>query len=61
MFGVSQRHDDEYDIGFGRETNELDVYHRGRAGKGKKWWRCCFERGADGSILDLADERRERE
>ncbi len=24
------------------------------AGKGNKWWRCCFERGADGSILDLA-------
>lgn len=28
------------------------------AGKGNKWWRCCFERGADGSILDLAVERR---
>ncbi|KAG6056999.1 hypothetical protein E4U32_005431 [Claviceps aff. humidiphila group G2b] len=22
--------------------------------KGTKWWRSCFERGADGSILDLA-------
>lgn len=28
------------------------------AGKGKKWWRYCFERGADGSILDLAEEEK---
>ena len=24
-----------------------------RIEKGKKWWRCCFERGADGPILNL--------
>lgn len=28
--------------------------------KGKKWWRCCFERGADGSILDLASSGEKR-
>jgi hypothetical protein len=22
-------------------------YQRGCSGKGKKWWRCCFERGAE--------------
>lgn len=38
------------------QSNRL--YHTEQAGKGKKWWRYCFERGADGSILNLESRRR---
>jgi hypothetical protein len=45
----------------GQANGETWLYDTGKAVKGKKWWRCCFERGADGSILDLAVLRVEEE
>lgn len=41
------------------QSNRL--YHTEQAGKGKKWWRYCFGRGADGSILDLESRAERRE
>lgn len=41
------------------QSNRL--YHTEQAVKGKKWWRYCFERGADGSILNLESRAERRE